>query len=319
MTDVLVTGGCGYIGSVLVPQLLEDDRVESVRVLDSFVDGSPRALVGHLGDGALEIVEGDIAESDPVERAMQGIDAVIHLAAITGASASHGRANETFRTNYDGTANLLNAASGSDVDRFVFASSCNIYGRSGTDGLRETTAAAPINPYAESKLDAETLVQDATAEGPMTATSLRMSTVFGAAPGIRFNLVVNQFVFRAMTGRSLTVYGDGSNWRPFIHVQDAARAYQDAALVPRRWPANIYNVGTNEQNLQIQELASTVREEVGKVDTEYLEQERPGPSYRVNFDRLDETGYEPRWSISEGISDLDYWLRENDHARGAIA
>jgi nucleoside-diphosphate-sugar epimerase len=319
MTDVLVTGGGGYIGSVLVPLLLTDDRVSSVRILDSFVDGSPRALAGHLGDGTLDIVEGDIVESTPVERAMQDIDVVIHLAAITGAGASHGRTDQTFRVNATGTATLLNVATESDVGRFVFASSCNVYGRSETADISETTAAAPINPYAESKLNAERLVRDASTAGPMTTTSLRMSTVFGAAPGIRFNLVVNQFVFRAMTGRRLSVYGDGSNWRPFIHVEDAARAYRDAALVPDRWPADIYNVGVDDQNMQIRELASVVREQVGAVDMEYLEQERPGPSYRVNFDRLDETGYEPRWEISAGISDLESWLRGNGHGRGALA
>jgi nucleoside-diphosphate-sugar epimerase len=316
VAEILVTGGRGYVGSTLVPQLLEDERVDGVRLLDSFEGGSPRAIAGHLGDDALEIVEGDIRESAPVERAMEGIDTVIHLAAITGADASHGRESETFRTNYDGTAKLLDVATESGVRRFVFASSCNVYGRAGTEGLTESASAAPINPYAESKLQAETLVEDATAGEPMTATSLRMSTVFGAAPGIRFNLVVNQFVFRALTGRSLTVYGDGSNWRPFIHVRDAARAYREAALVPSRWPAPVYNVGKGEQNLQIQELANIVRAEIRPVDTEYLGQEHPGPSYRVSFDRLAETGYEPRWSMSEGISNLERWLRGSEHGRG---
>jgi len=115
---------------------------------------------------------------------------------------------------------------------------------------------------------------------------------------------VNFFVFRALTGRSLTVYGDGSNWRPFIHVADAARAYAHAALEPDRWDHRVYNVGTNDGNYQIADIAELVREEVGPVDVTYLEDEHPGPSYHVNFDRLAATGFEPSWTLREGVRDL---------------
>ena len=207
---------------------------------------------------------------------------------------------------------MLDAAVACDVGRFVFASSCNVYGRAAAEELSEESAADPINPYAASKLDAETLVAEASAQSSMSATSLRMSTVFGTAPGMRFNLVVNQFVFRAVTGRRLTVYGDGTNWRPFVHVEDAARAYREAALAPSDWPAAVYNVGDGGQNLQIDEVAATVRDLVGPVDLRYLEQEDPGPSYHVNFDRLGETGYQTEHSVSGGIEDLAAQLRGSE-------
>ncbi|WP_336357621.1 NAD-dependent epimerase/dehydratase family protein [Haloarcula sp. CGMCC 1.6347] len=301
--DVLVTGACGYIGSALVPLLRADDRVDSVVVFDDLSSGSPRALLGTLGDG-LEFRRGDVREYGDVESAMRGVDRVIHLAAITGASSTHERREETFAINYDGTENVLTAAGKLGVDHVVFASSCNVYGRATSTDIDETIDPDPINPYAETKLQSETLLREYCEEFDMTGTALRMATNFGHAPGIRFNLVVNYFVFRALTGRPLTVYGDGSNWRPFIHVRDAARAYAEAACDPESWAESVYNVGSMESNYQISEIADIVADEVAPVDVTYLEDEHPGPSYHVNFDRLSQTGFEPSWTLREGVRDL---------------
>jgi nucleoside-diphosphate-sugar epimerase len=301
---VLVTGGCGYIGSALVPQLRADPRVDRVTVLDDLSDGSPRALEGTLGGDAVRFRQGDVREYGDVEAATRGADVVVHLAAVTGAASTHGRREETFEANYEGTRNVSNAAGKVGVDTLVFASSCNVYGRATSTDIDETVEPAPINPYAESKLEAESLVREACDEFGMDGTALRMSTVYGDAPGVRFNLVVNHFVFRALTGRALTVYGDGSNWRPFVHVRDAARAYREAALAPEEWPADVYNVGSNAGNYRIEEIASVVAEAVADVDVTYLEDEHPGPSYHVCFDRLQETGYECEWTLREGVRDL---------------
>ena len=306
MTDVLVTGGCGYIGSVLLGRLREDDRADTVTVLDSLDSGSPRALRGLLGDDGLRFRRGDVREYGDVEAAAREADAdtVIHLAAITGAASTHDRREETFAVNYDGTENVLKAAGKLGVGNVVFASSCNVYGRATSTDIDETVDPDPINPYAETKLQSEALLRDYCQDHGMEGTALRMSTVYGDAPGVRFNLVVNYFVFRALTDRALTVYGDGSNWRPFIHVADAAGAYAEAALAPADWPADVYNVGRTDENYRISEIADAVREVVGPVDITYLEDEHPGPSYHVDFDRLSETGYDPEWSLREGIRDI---------------
>ncbi|AEM56120.1 oxidoreductase [Haloarcula hispanica N601] len=301
--DVLVTGACGYIGSALIPLLREDDRVDDIVVFDDLSSGSPRALLGTLGDG-LAFRRGDVREYGDVESAMRGVDRVIHLAAITGASSTHERRDETFAINYDGTENVLTAAGKLGVDHVVFASSCNVYGRATSTDIDETVDPDPINPYAETKLQSETLLQEYCEEFDMTGTALRMATNFGHSPGIRFNLVVNYFVFRALTDRPLTVYGDGSNWRPFIHVQDAARAYAEAVCDPKSWDEPVYNVGSMESNYQISEIADIVADEVAPVDVTYLEDEHPGPSYHVNFDRLSGTGFEPSWTLREGVRDL---------------
>jgi UDP-glucose 4-epimerase len=301
--DVLVTGGCGYIGSRLVPQLQTATEVERVVVLDSLTSGSPRALVGCFDDG-LDFRRGDVREYGDVESAMRGVDRVVHLAAITGAASTHDRREETFAVNYEGTENVLTAAGKLGVASVVFASSCNVYGRATSTDIDETVEPDPINPYAETKHLSEDLLAEYCEEYGMDGTALRMSTNYGWAPGVRFNLVVNHFVFRAVTGRQLTVYGDGSNWRPFIQVADAARAYAHAVLNPGDWPHHVYNVGSNRENYRIEEIAAVVREEVGDVDVTYLEDEHPGPSYHVNFDRLHETGFETEYTLREGVRDL---------------
>jgi UDP-glucose 4-epimerase len=301
--DVLVTGACGYIGSRLLGRLQEADDVDHIVALDDLSSGSPRAFLSLL-NGDLDFHRADVREYGDVESAMRGVDRVVHLAAITGAASTHDRREETFATNLEGTENVLRAAGKLDVEHVVFASSCNVYGRAVSTDLDETVDPDPINPYAESKLRAEGLLAEYCEEHGMSGTALRMSTNYGYAPGVRFNLVVNYFVFRALTGRPLTVYGDGSNWRPFIHVADAARAYAHAVRNPDDWPQHVYNVGTNGQNYRIAEVADVVREAVGDVEITYLEDEHPGPSYHVDFDRLGETGFAPEWTLEEGVRDL---------------
>ncbi|MDB2225670.1 NAD-dependent epimerase/dehydratase family protein [Halorubrum ezzemoulense] len=313
---VLVTGGCGYIGSALVPRLLDDPRVSEVVVLDSLADGSPAHLAGCVGD-RLDFRRGDVRDYGAVESATRGVDAVIHLAAITGAASTHDRREETFAVNRDGTENVLTAAGKFDVDSVVVASSCNNYGRAASRDIDETTEQNPLNPYAESKVACERLLDEAVEAYDFDATALRMSTNYGWSPGVRFNLVVNHFVFRGLTDRPLTVYGDGSNWRPFIHVRDAARAYLDAALDPDAWPERVYNVGSNEGNYRISEIAEIVREELERdLDVTYLEDEQPGPSYHVNFDRLAETGFETEWTLLEGVRDIASELTGTEAIQG---
>jgi len=303
---LLVTGGCGYIGSALLPRLLADDAVDQVTVLDNLTASTPRNLMGvGLDTNRFTFRRGDIREYGDVENAMSNTDTVIHLAAITGAASTHDRREETVAVNYEGTENVVRAAGKLGVDNVVFASSCNLYGRASSTDIDESTEPDPLNPYAETKYDAETRLQEATDEYGVDTTALRMSTNYGYSPGVRFNLVVNHFVFRALTDRPLTVYGDGSNWRPFIHVADAARAYKHAALNPKAWPQAVYNVGDNDENYRIETVAHCVQAELNdELEITYLKDEHPGPSYHVNFDRLTETGFELKHTLRVGIRDL---------------
>lgn len=305
--DVLVTGGCGYIGSALLPVLRDAEDVASVTVLDDFSRSSPRNLMASgLGThSGIQFRRGDVTEYGDVESAVRDADTVIHLAAITGAEGTRGRREETFDVNYGGTENVLHAAGKFDVENVVFASSCNLYGRAASKDIDETTEPDPLNPYAESKYEAERLLQESAREHGFDATALRLSTVYGYAPGVRFNLVVNHFVFRALTNRPLTVYGDGSNWRPFIHATDAARAFAHAACNPGDWSDPVFNVGHARDNYQISGIAKAVQSELNQdLDITYLEDEHPGPSYHVDFERVQSTGFEPTQDLHEGIREL---------------
>lgn len=303
--NVLVTGGCGYIGSALLPHLQAAEEVDRLTVLDDLSTGTPRNLFGIDVADEFAFRSGDVRNYGDVENAVRDADAVIHLAAITGAASTHDRPEETRAVNYEGTKNVLTAAEKFGIGNVVFASSCNSYGRAASEDIDESVEPAPINPYAETKHDSESLLREFVSSTGADATALRMSTNYGLAPGIRFNLVVNHFVFRALTGRPLTVYGDGSNWRPFIHVRDAARAFAHAALSPERWSHLVYNVGSNDENYRIAEVARVVRDEIdADLDVTYLQDEHPGPSYHINFDRLAETGFEPRYTLPRGVREL---------------
>lgn len=242
-----------------------------------------------------EFVRGDVRDPEVVERALADTDAVIHLAAITGAGRSHEIRDRVFDVNLGGTETVLDTAEDAGVERVVFASSCNVYGETYAENLHERTDPAPANPYAESKLHAE----DACESSSLPAVSLRLATNFGWSPGVRYNLVVNDFVFRAIVGEPLTVYGDGTNWRPFLHVQDTARAFEHAL----DWEPGVYNVGMG--NFRIEEIADAVSETVGRsVKTDYLAEKNPGPSYHVDFAKSRACGYEAEYDLEAGIADL---------------
>ncbi|GGM66128.1 nucleoside-diphosphate-sugar epimerase [Halarchaeum rubridurum] len=243
----------------------------------------------------IDFHRGDIRDADDVADAMVDVDAVVHLAAITGASQSHEMRERVEDVNVQGTEVVADAAEAAGVETVVLSSSCNVYGDAYDDDLDETSDPAPGNPYAESKLACEDIVS----ERDFTDVSLRLATNFGYSPGVRFNLVLNSFVFRALADEPLTVYGDGTNWRPFLHVRDAARAFA-AAL---DWPAGTYNVGLD--NFRIEEIAEAVADVVGRdVETDYLEGKDPGPSYHVRFDRMRERDFDPAHDLRDGITDL---------------
>lgn len=285
-----MTGGAGYIGRSLLSALT--DAGFDVRVLEDFSGSSPRAFIG---TPEFDFVRGDVRDPAGLKAAMDGIDTVIHLAAVTGAEASHDIPDHVFDVNLGGTETVLEAAEATGVERVVLASSCNVYGLSAAEHLVETDDPNPVNPYAESKLAAE----DAAQRSSVETVALRLATNFGWNPAIRFNLVVNLFVFRALHGEPLTVHGDGSNWRPYMHVSDSARAFVEAL----DWDEGIYNVGL--ENVPIAEVAETVADVVpASVDIEYQYDRDPGPSYHVDFGKAASQGFVAEMGFEAGIEDL---------------
>ncbi len=302
--QVLVLGGGGYLGSVVVARLLE--RGFKVRVLDSFLFGE-----GSLEDvrthGGCELVRGDVRDIGAVVKAMRGCDAVVHLAAIVGDPACDDNKQLAMEVNRAATRMLADVARGCGVRRFVFASSCGVYGASDFC-LDETSAVNPLSVYAQTKVDSENILLAASRRHgrptDFAPTILRLGTLFGLSPRMRFDLVVNLFVARAASSGKITVL-NGDQWRPFLHVQDAARAV--AACLEAETSAvsgEIFNVGSASLNLQIEQLGAAIARVVPETEIVPVEN-ADRRNYRVSFEKIERVlNFRCERTLESGIEEI---------------
>ena len=291
---VLVTGGAGYVGSALVPMLL--DAGHSVRVLDSLRKGG-QGLLPCAHHPRFEFVRGDIRDEGAVKEALRGVDAIIHLAAIVGFPACHKDPVLARTTNVDGTLNLLRHRHPDQV--FLFPSSLSNYGTVVGQVCTEEMEPQPITLYGITKLEAERAVRSA---GNFVV--FRPATAFGLAPQMRLDLLLNEFVYRAMKDRYLVVY-EPHFVRAFIHVRDFARALLFALDHFDRMRDQVYNLGAEHLNLTKGELARMVQERTGCALFISEEMEDPDKrNYRVDFSKLEATGFRAETTLDEGIDEL---------------
>ncbi len=291
---ILITGGCGYVGTALSSLLMR--RREEFRILDDLSGCSPLNL---LFLNHVEFVWGDVRKPDDLRQAMEDVDTIIHLAAKlpTAPGMVDAVQGDVESVNYLGTKNVLEEARKRDA-KVLFASTCNVYGIG--RNLKENAEAKPLNPYSKSKLKAEKLCLEYYEKYGLDVTILRLASLYGYSPGVRFNLVVNYFTLRAILGYNLTVFGKGENWRPFLHVDDAAKAF--LFLMEKGRSGEIYNVGG--ENFRIMEVADIICNTVNPVDIEFLPDREPEFSYSVDFSKIRELGYKPSYTIQRGVEDL---------------
>jgi nucleoside-diphosphate-sugar epimerase len=280
---VVVLGGAGYLGSVLVPQLLAANI--KVRVLDSMLFGD-ESLHSYMRSPGCELIRGDIRNLELVHRVMRGADAVIHLAAIVGDGVCDENRNLAIEVNRDATASLVAMSKKAGVRRFIFASSCSVYGNSECR-VGEEANLRPLSLYAEMKVDAERVLL-ASISQHFAPTVLRLGTLFGFSKRMRFDLVINQLVASAMASGLTTIFG-GDQWRPFLHVEDAARAFvaclfHDAETVA----GQIFNTGAERLNHRIREIGDAVVREIPSTKMFIEDLERDARSYHVSFARIEE-------------------------------
>ncbi len=297
---VLVTGHRGYIGSVLVPLLLDHDH--EVTGLDSDLF---RACTF---DGSLiDIPEliGDVRDVEPENLA--GFDAVIHLAGLSNDPLGDYNPSLTEDINHQGSVRVARLAKAAGVQRFLFASSCSNYGGGGQDFLDEGAKFNPLTPYGVSKVEVE---RDVTplADDDFSPTYLRASTAFGMSPRIRFDLVVNNLTAWAFTTGEVHLKSDGSPWRPLVHVEDICRAYISILEADRGLVHNkAFNVGTTSENYQIREVAEIVHDVVPNCEIGFAEGAEPDVRcYRVDCNLLSRTvhGFKPQWTVRRGVEQL---------------
>ena len=297
---VLVTGGVGYVGSQVVRMLLT--RGTHVRVLDRFLYGDG-GLAALTPNAQLEIMRGDIRSTSDMRRAVRGVETVIALAALVGDQLCEADPAEGVAVNLKATKVLGKVASEAGVKRVILASSCSVYGSSGQAFVDETATPNPVSLYGETRLLSEELLLKNYPEiGPVV---LRLGTVFGLSPRMRFDLVVNAMTARAVTEGKIPVF-NGDNWRPFVHVRDAARAFIRAADAPGHVVhGQRFNVGANFLNCTIADLAAVVAHCVQGAVVVPQSPNGDTRSYRVRFDRVREVlWYEPHWSLKEGIGEI---------------
>lgn len=301
---VLVTGGAGYIGSVASTALLSAGY--RVRVVDRLMHGG-FPLLGMFRP-EFSFVNGDIRDAAVVDRVLDGIDAVVHLAAIVGDPACARQPDLAWQTNHDAAIQVYESAKRKGIRKFIFASTCSNYGRmkDPTSYVDENSTLAPVSLYAESKVAVEKkLFCEHQDRGPST-TVLRFATIFGLSPRMRFDLTVNEFVMEALTKRKLVIFGE-QFWRPYVHVRDAARAIK---LViesdERKIASRVFNVGDTNQNYQKKGIVDLVLAQVPhKVEIQFVRKQEDPRDYKVSFERINkELGFEITTTVEGGVAEV---------------
>ncbi len=296
---VLVTGGAGFIGSHLTRMLLE--RGYHVRVLDRFDYG--RAGIEGLHDPHLEVVQGDICSSRDVSRALRDVHGVLALAAIVGDPACNLDPEETINLNYTATKVLIEACNFYGVRRLVFASSCSVYGASNHDLLTERSRLNPVSLYARTRVLSENLLFDRA--GDVEPVVLRLATVFGLSPRMRFDLVVNTLTVKGVVDGKIPIQG-GNQWRPNVHCRDAARAFIAALEAPAgRVAGEVFNVGGDALNHRIADLGEMVARIIPGVEIVRQPDVADPRDYRVGFEKIRTVlAFEPEFTVAEGIREV---------------
>ena len=311
---ILVTGGAGYIGSRLIRDLASDPALDdcTIRIYDNLQRETYVTLLD-LPDGErFQFVEGDILDNVGVRRVLDGVWAVIHMAAIVRTPLSFGPPGWVEQVNHWGTANLIDAAATAGVQSLIYTSSAAVYGPMDAVGgqpFREGDFCRPVGLYAESKLRGERHIRAAHEQGRMHTAILRLGTVFGLAPAVRFDAVANRFAYLAGVHRALTIYGTGDQVRPQLHVSDASSAIRFALAHADQLAGGTYNVvGENVSIMGVVEAIRALRPAIG---VRYTEQDvLTHLSFAIDGSRLNGFGWYPQVSLEAGIAEL------LDHTRG---
>jgi nucleoside-diphosphate-sugar epimerase len=298
---VLVTGGAGYVGSVVVDELLE--RGFRVRALDALLHGSVPSLLQSWGNRRFEFVKGDVRDAEARTRALEGISAVVHLAAIVGDPACARHPELAREVNLEATKALLTDAEQAGVERFVFASTCSNYGKMNNGDLAdETVDLKPVSLYAETKVEAE---GEVLGRRKLAPTCLRFATVYGTSPRMRFDLTVNEFTRDLEVLDELVVFGE-QFWRPYVHVRDAASAIALVLEAPLDLMAGeVFNVGDTGENYRKLDLVEILRTRFpnGKVD--FVHKDEDPRDYRVSFEKFaSRTGFRIERSVEDGVDEV---------------
>jgi nucleoside-diphosphate-sugar epimerase len=299
---VAVTGGAGYIGTLASRELLAAGH--EVRALDVLLHGQTQ-LADQLEGEGVELIRADVRDPEARKRLLDGTDAVVHLAAIVGDPACAADPEKANEINVGGTRALLADAGEAGTRRIVFASTCSNYGRMAdpTVAIDETAELAPVSLYAEQKVAVERELLEG--DHGIEAVCLRLATIYGAAPRMRFDLTVNEFTRDLWSERTLEVFGE-QFWRPYVHVADAARAIRTVVEAPAEdVDGEVYNVGHSDENYRKLDLVELITSELGRGDVTFVPRDEDPRDYKVSFEKIRERlGFRPEMDVPGGIREI---------------
>lgn len=298
--NVLVIGGAGYLGSVLVGKLLK--RGYNVTIMDALIYG-PDGIRRYIGHPHFRVIEGDLRHIEAVVKALQSADAVVHLGGLVGDPACAMDEKLTTEINLASTRLIAEVARGFGVQRFVFASSCSVYGAS-DEVLDERSELEPVSAYARSKKDSEKILLDLE-DLSFAPTILRLSTLYGLSPRPRFDLVVNLLTAKALREKRITING-GKQWRPFVHVEDAADAFVKTLQAPLlAVKGEVFNVGCDDENYRIADIGDIVCEIMPDTELVTVPEVGAEANYHVSFSKIRRyLDFKPGRRVRDGISEI---------------
>jgi nucleoside-diphosphate-sugar epimerase len=297
---VLLTGHTGYIGTVMAPLLANAGHeivgLDSDLFAQCTFGAEPRAFPA---------IRKDVRDVELAD--LKGFDAVIHLAGLSNDPLGNINPDLTYDINHRASVHLAKLAKQAGVSRYLFSSSCSLYGAAGDKILDETADFSPVTPYARSKVLVEQEVAPL-ASRDFSPVYLRNATAYGVSPRLRFDLVLNNLVAFALTTGKVYIKSDGTPWRPIVHIEDISRAFLAALEAPREVIHNqAFNVGRSEENYQVRDLAEIVRQTVPGCEVSYASDAGPDTRcYRVSFAKIMNAlpAFKPVWDARKGAKEL---------------